>query len=61
MNEIVVIKYYVNDFFKFNTIFIWIIYKNMLGIFGSFTLHKMNNYNLHSPLHEKMKFLIVVM
>jgi hypothetical protein len=34
--------------------------KNMLGIFGNFTLHKMNHYKLHSTLHEKMKFSIVV-
>jgi len=60
MNEIVIIKYYTNKNLKFNTISIWIIYKNMLRFFGSFTLHKMNHYNLSSPLHEMMKFSIVV-
>jgi hypothetical protein len=34
MNKIVVIKYYNNEILEFNTMPIWIIYKNMLRTFG---------------------------
>jgi len=44
MNKIVVIRDYTNEILEFNTISIWIIYKNMLGTFGSFT------YALNEPL-----------
>jgi len=37
VSEIVVVKDYTNDILKFKTIPIWIIYKNMLGTFGSLT------------------------
>jgi hypothetical protein len=37
MNKIVVVKDYTNEILEFYTISIWIIYKNMLGTFGSFT------------------------
>jgi hypothetical protein len=44
MNKIVIIKDYTNGILEFNTISIWIIYKNILGTFGSST------FALNEPL-----------
>jgi hypothetical protein len=48
MNEIIVVKIYINEILEFRTISIWIICKIMLGTLETSTSTK--NYNVHTPL-----------
>jgi hypothetical protein len=48
MNQIIVVKNYINEILEFKTIFIWIICKIMLGTLETSTFTK--NYNVHTPL-----------